>query len=320
MDEFRLWSELNPESIKALKPDLGLRSWDILNQEEKQKIWTMLEHKDWLIPSEYIYSTIEKLNDKYKYHSYGERLLKHGGPHRDGPFRSQCCLSATMADFEAIFKGMNKIVWYETLSLFARELMLQNSIHFSDLEDNSISSNVWDKIEYMVFENFCVDFNCICTDFGLDIQLSRLGIIPRQDDKITEEIYKPVIMILSNPKWEKVNTELNEAFTYYLQKTPTGYSGTITHGVNAIQAFLQIIVNGKTGIGDISKLIPQAQSKGLIPDDQFTTKIFKDLESFIMSERQETGNAHPKKEFATEKNARLLLNLVMVFLQHCIQN
>ena len=38
-----------------------------------------------------------------------------------------------------------------------------------------------------------------------------------------------------------------------------------------------------------------------------------------MSERQLKGTPHPSKEYATEKNARLLLNLVMVFLQHCIQ-
>jgi hypothetical protein len=35
-----------------------------------------------------------------------------------------------------------------------------------------------------------------------------------------------------------------------------------------------------------------------------------------MGERQETGDPHPKKEYATERNAKLVLNLAMIFLQH----
>ena len=44
------------------------------------------------------------------------------------------------------------------------------------------------------------------------------------------------------------------------------------------------------------------------------------MESIFARERQETSNAHPMKEYATEKNTRLILNLAMIFFQHCIQN
>jgi len=84
-------------------------------------------------------------------------------------------------------------------------------------------------------------------------------------------------------------------------------------------SLLQISVNGEIGKGDISQLIPKAQKEGLIPNDSFTKKIFENIESILMRERQKTSNAHPKKEYANEKNARLILNLVMIFLQHCIQ-
>lgn len=79
-------------------------------------------------------------------------------------------------------------------------------------------------------------------------------------------------------------------------------------------------MNGKIGSGEISKLIPQAQAKNLIPPDVFTKEIFKTIESVLMRERQETGDPHPKKAYATDKNARMVLNLVMVFFQHCITN
>ena len=55
-------------------------------------------------------------------------------------------------------------------------------------------------------------------------------------------------------------------------------------------------------------------------NDFFTKEIFKNIESIFARERQDKGNAHPKKEYATEKSARTLMNLSMIFLQHCIQN
>ena len=34
---------------------------------------------------------------------------------------------------------------------------------------------------------------------------------------------------------------------------------------------------------------------------------------------RDSGIAHPKKEYANERNARTILNLSMIFFQHCIQ-
>ena len=36
---FELWSDLNKKAQKELKPDLGLRSWDRLKNDEKDMIW-----------------------------------------------------------------------------------------------------------------------------------------------------------------------------------------------------------------------------------------------------------------------------------------
>jgi len=37
-----------------------------------------------------------------------------------------------------------------------------------------------------------------------------------------------------------------------------------------------------------------------------------------MQKRQEVGDPHPKKEYANEGTAKLVMNLSMIFIQHCI--
>jgi hypothetical protein len=122
------------------------------------------------------------------------------------------------------------------------------------------------------------------------------------------EIYEPVLKFLSHSKWEPVNKILEDAFKEYSSKQ---YSNCITKAVTSIQAFLQITVNGKIGKLNISKLITIGQNSNLIPNDTFTKKIFDNMESIFSIYRQDKGIAHPPKEEATEKDARLILNLVM---------
>ena len=169
------------------------------------------------------------------------------------------------------------------------------------------------------FDRFAKDLNEVFTDFGVDVYLTRQGFIPRQDEKIIKEIYEPVLQFLSNPKWKEVNRILSDSFDEYSKNTPRGYSNCITYTVSAIQAFLQILVYGKTSKGSISDLIATGQKKDLIPNDFFTKQIFKNMESIFAKERKDKGTAHPNKEYADEKIARTILNLAMVFLQHCIQ-
>lgn len=161
--------------------------------------------------------------------------------------------------------------------------------------------------------------NEVFNDFGINLNLTRLGFIPRQDKKITEEIYKPVLHFLSHPKWTEVSILLSESFDEYRKHNEQGYSNSITKTVCSIQAFLQILVHGRTGKGDISKLIFEAQKKQLIPNDFFTKTIFNNLESIFARYRQEKGTDHPPQEDAIEKDTRLILNLAMIFFQHCIQ-
>ena len=83
---------------------------------------------------------------------------------------------------------------------------------------------------------------------------------------------------------------------------------------------MQLLLYGTTGKGTLGTLLPEAIKKGFIPSDKFSTIIFNNIESIFAQERISTGDAHPKKEYATEGSARTMINLAMVFLQHCIQH
>jgi hypothetical protein len=210
----------------------------------------------------------------------------------------------------------------ELLSLYAKILyeFSKKDCYISRLKNESEEKFLKRKIEaeFEFIDKFAEIINDVFLQFGIKYHLTRDGFVPRQDKKIIEEIYKPVLDYLASEKWRKVNEILSDAFSDYGKNTPQGYSNCITNTVSAIQAFLQILKNGKTGSGNISQLIMEAQKDNLIPNDYFTRKIFDNMESIFAKERQETGVAHPKKEYATEKNARLILNLTMIFLQHCI--
>ena len=322
--EFKLWSESNPDAKENISPRIGMREWNELTTEDKERMLKIFTHFGWFKrdKNDYVIYTILSLNKRYKNIAYGKHLLNHGGPHyetADGKV-SHCCYTEAKNDLSKIFIEKNQDVVYEMLTIHAKYLIEQD---YSERYDSASDENekvIIKNEAYELFDKFADFFNDTAKQFSINIMLTRSGFIFRQDEKITEDIFVPVINYLSDKKWELVNRDLGDAFKDYQDGTEQGYSSCVTHSISALQAFLQLIVNGKTGKDDISLLILTARNKNLIPDDKFTEKIFKNIESILMFERQETGDPHPKKEYATEKNARLVLNLVMIFLQHCIQD
>lgn len=327
---FKLWSELNQKAKKELKPDFGFRKWDSLSEDEKYKIWKYLEfyffNKDRIEDyvdyyykffgdegkdeTERIFDSIRILNDKFKARSYAKNFLENGS------------LNSACYDFYEIFMKEDENVVMELLSLYCKELISERADETVSRKEGETKEAYQERLEnwrWEDFDNFAKYLNEVFADFGINLYLTRQGFIPRQEEKIIKEIYEPVLSYLSHPKWKEVGKLLSDSFDEYRKNTPQGYSNCVTNTISAIQAFLQVIVNGKTGKGEISKLITEAQRRSLIPNDFFTRKIFENIESIFARERQETGIAHPKKQYATEKNARTILNLAMIFLQHCIQ-
>ncbi|MDA1323197.1 MAG: hypothetical protein O3C34_00485 [Proteobacteria bacterium] len=148
--------------------------------------------------------------------------------------------------------------------------------------------------------------------------LTRNGLIPRQDDKITEQIYEPTLKILSDPKWNSVDTHLADMFQDYQDRN---YPEVITKAHGVVQRFLQILVGeeGKGGKGEIGKLFSKAKKTNAIPVNRFTEPLLNIFQGFIVSERATNSTAKPALNDATPSDALLVMNVVMVFLQHCLQ-
>jgi hypothetical protein len=345
---FKLWSELNPKAKEELKPDFGFRNWDSLSKDEKYKIWKYLEfyffgkdprrnynnlyanfegyyYKFFGDDEDYYYkffrddeeakrkrivNSVMILNDKFKARSYAKNFLENSS------FNSAC------RDFYEIFIHQSESVVIELLSLYCKVLISEREEETIDKIQGEDEEKYQQRLEnwrWEDFDKFAQNLNDVFTDFGINLYLTRQGFMPRQEEKIVKEIYEPVLSFLSHPKWKEVSKILSDSFDEYRKNTPQGYSNCVTNTVSSIQAFLQIIVNGETGKGEIAELIKNGQKRNLIPNDFFTQVIFKNIESILARQRKETGIAHPKKEYATEKNSRLVLNLAMIFFQHCIQ-
>ncbi len=339
---FKLWSESNRDAKKNLKPDLGLRQWGDLSTEEKKLIWKYLElyffnveviiscaHYEisqkyengngecYLVEGYYadnirerINYSVEQMQQLYKAKNYTNTYTRYNTHYN------------ACTDFHKIFTEEDGHAVIELLSHYCIELLYERSQGLLNEESTTDTEFEARKLEWRLnqFNIFANELNDVFGQFGLNIYLTRNGFIPKQDDKIIKNIFEPVLECLSDEKWAEVSKLFSDAFAEFRKSTPNSYSTCITHTVSAIQAYLQILVYGKTGVGDISKLIPIAQNENLIPSDMFTKKVFDTIESVLMRERQEKGDSHPKKEYANERNAKLVLNLAMVFLQHCIQN
>ena len=335
---FKLWSEINKDAATELKPNFGLVSWNIISKEDRYKVWKYLQRDHFFDPKrkynfehkfadengtyyqffgniyeqefkrKMIGYAIIELNNKYKSKSYANLFLEN-------QTYTEAC-----ADFYRILTEESENVVLELLSIYAQFLIEEIEESLEQNQDKSIKgyNQRKEKEKWRLFDKFGADVNEIFSHFNLNVYLTKLGFTFKQEGKLIKEVFEPVINILSHPQWREVNKSLSNAFSEYHKKSPLSYSNCVTNAVTSVQAFLQILCNGKTGTGDISKLIGEAQTKGLIPNDSFTKTIFKNIQSILMQERQDKGIAHPPKDYATEKNARLVINLVMVFFQHCI--
>lgn len=338
---FKLWSEVNKEAKEFLKPDLGYRDWGVLNRADKEKIWRYLDryyfvrqetrelyigyeretifnysfpadnYREQNVREKAVEKTAFYLNENFKAHSFAKKYLVT-------PSLSSACF-----DFYNIFMEQNEAVTMEMLSCFSKMIFLgSKNIDSVDKDTNETEGDYLirkEKAENKYFDDYSERLNDVFLQFGIKYYLTRDGFVPRQEKAVMEEVYEPVLKCLSNEKWKKVNDLLSDAFTDFRKNTPQGYSGSVTNTISAVEAFMQILVEGKTGGKKLSPLITEAQKAALIPNDVFSSMIFKNIDSIFARERKATGDAHPKEGYATEKNAKMLLNLAMVFLQHCVQ-
>lgn len=320
---FKTRSQSNIEIKASLKPDLWFRDRNTLLEKEKHIIRRHLEHHffdkdtrardfswdyyDQEIKKKAIFTTINTINYLYKINNYTPNFLE------DKSTISAC------NDFYNIFSHWEGDIVIETLSIYWLYLIKHRprySIYKSEWETTAEFEKKVIENDYINFDKFASELNNVFWDFWINIYLSREWFIPRQEEKIITQIYEPVIKCLSWWNFKEVERDLSDAFNDYRAKD---YSWSITKAFSALQAFLQIRVIWAIWKWDFSDLIKEAISKWIIPNDTFTKTIFRNIESIISRERKETWDPHPKVEYATEKSAKVFLNLTMVFLQHCLQ-
>jgi hypothetical protein len=149
--------------------------------------------------------------------------------------------------------------------------------------------------------------------------VTRGGFAPRQDERITSEVYVPTLKALSDPKWSSVSADLASMFEDYRQER---FAEVITKAHSAVQRFLQIAVGeeGKSGKGELAKLLKDAKDQGIIPNNRFVDPVIAAISGFIPSERATNSTAKPAMKVTTSSDATLMMNVVMVLLQYCLQN
>ncbi len=300
MSEFKLWNEINPNAEKVLRPDFGLRDWSALNPQEKSLMWAHLGKYFSDGNLSHVIDSISALNRLYKAKSFGRHFLTNAN------------YEAALKDFYHIFMNESTDVVLQMFSIYLKSIFYAINTRTPKFEKDV------EKWRRENIEHVMKDFNDVFSQFGLNVHITRNGIIPKQDRRLTEDIYVPVLAALSSHKWAKVNQLLFNSFDEYKKNTKESFGTCITHAISALEAFLQITLGKKIGEGKISVLIPEAQKKGLIPSDSISREICRSIESVLAQERKEKGNAHPSVFDASEKSARLVMNLVMVFLQHCL--
>lgn len=322
LPKFQLFGQDDPKVNASIQPVLAFRNWAELSIEDKRIALQALDNADWLNSySGEILQTINYLNHAFLRQCPGKHLhaIKPESDHRGGFGNQPKRMKASLMDFQQIFlQEKSDPLVFRMLSKLAET--------YIDEYNYGLAARATDETElekllneaFGRFDRFANCLNHIFEQFAVNQIVTRNGFVPRQDQKITDEIYTPTLLVLANPKWKSVSDDLTRMFEDYRAEN---YPETITKAHAAIQRFLQIIAGdeGKNGKGEVGKLFQAAKEKGLIPSNHFTVPLLNLIQEFIVSERANNSTAKPTLKDATSSDAMLVMNVVMIFLQHCLQ-
>ncbi len=309
LDNFRLWSQTSPEIQEIVSPTVPWRSFNELSPEEKRSVLLHFNRDEYFRGEAGIVYAINSINTLHKKECYAKRTLERWD------------FLNVMEDFKDIFINRDENIVYELISLYGMGLIAKSeetTLYKYDSENDEEFEKKLVKNAFGKFDDFQRTLNNIFEHYKINVHLTRSGFIPRQEEKIIDDIYEPVLQILTFSKWKDINRDLKDAFEAYGKSTPDGYSECMTHCYSAIQGLLQKII-GKTNIS-IKDAAREAVASGLIPNDAFSEKALAEMLSVFEQLRMKHSDAHPKEEYANERSAKLMLNLTMVYLQHCLPN
>lgn len=321
--KFLLYGQDDPDVEQNIQPLLVLRRWGDLSDEEKTIAYRQIENSGWLNDySSEILQTIEYLNSAFLRQCPGRHLhaIKPKQDYRGGYGNEHERKEAALLDFQHIFlQDKSDAMVFRMLSKFASCYIdgydYRRATETEDeAERQKLTEEAFDK-----FDRLANCLNHIFEQFAVNQIVTRNGFVPRQDEKIIAEIYIPTLKVLVDPKWKSVNSDLAKMFEDYREEN---YSEAITKAHSAVQRFLQILVGeeGKNSKGEVGKLFKKAKDEGLIPVNRFTEPVINAIQGFIPSERATNSTAKPAVKNATSSDALLMMNVIMVLLQYCLQN
>ena len=321
LPKFLLYGQDDPKIETSIQPSLALRRWGELSDSEKQIAFQQLKNTEWVDSySSEILQTIEYLNYTFLRQCPGKHLHTIT-PKRDsrGFGNESERMEAAIVDFQHIFlQDKSDAMVFRMLSKFAG-YYIDNSAHRRATESKDEGERKkWIDEAFKKFDRLANCLNHIFEQFAVNQLVTRNGFVPRQDEKITNEVYIPTLRVLADPKWSGVSADLAKMFEDYREEN---YPEAITKAHSAVHRFLQILVGeeGKSGKGEVGKLFQKAKEEGAIPVNRFTEPLIGVIQGFIVSERATNSTAKPALKDTTSSDALLMMNMVMVFLQYCLQ-
>ncbi len=254
---FKIYGENDPIIESPIQPQLDLRDWDSLQRSEKEIALRELLNRDRSFNSRpdisEVIVAIQNLNTRFLRTLPGKNL--HERKLRD-------IRDVAWRDFYKIFlEGRQELVLVMLSKLLSARI--RTSL-LDGVKETPDSKTKHEKINsaYGKFDSLANILNHIFDQFCVNIWVTRNGILPRQDDRITEDIYEPVLQALSDPKWQSVNDSLSGMFDDCMRQN---YPEVLTKAHSALQGFLQILLGkGKNGKGELKMLIACAKSEGFM--------------------------------------------------------
>lgn len=318
--KFLLYGEGDPHVEESIQPSLALKTWGNLNAAEKMVAFRELKNNGWLESySKEILHTIEYLNHVFLRQCPGKHLhqIKPEGDFRTNNEYQR--MEAALQDFQHIFLNeASDAMVLRMLSRFAQSYIDGTKYKWAEEAKTEPERKKYLDEAYEKFDRLANCQNHIFAQFSVNQMLTRSGLVPRQDEKITQGIYVPTLEILADPKWKTVSDSLAGMFEDYRERN---YPEVITKAHSSVQRFLQILVGdeGKNSKGEVGKLFAKAKEDGIIPINRFTEPIIAVFQGYISSERATNSTAKPAVKEASAEDALLMMNVVMVFLQYCLQ-
>lgn len=316
MPVFKIYWDWNLDIEKIIRWDLSLKSWCDLSEKDRKNIILTFEKKRWIDEySDVLVKIWNYFNENYM-QLYPFRELNKIIPEKDytrPEYKNWFEMKkAAFWDFKTILLSASEEIVYKVITKFAYEQI--DFYKYRNLSEASTEDDI--NMAFEKFDRFCNFFNRISEQYSLKVILTREWLIPKQDDIITNNLYIPTILLLQNPKWKEVDKLISKVFEDFQNKN---YSLVISWSHNTLQKFLQIFLwkENKNWEWAFWKYMSEFK-KNIKLNNIYTSWILTNTQSFLSSERAEKSDSKPSKIQPTFKDALLIMNSIMVFINFCL--